>query len=101
MRCWQARCRLFDLGEHCREIGEHIIVAEAEDLVAVLRQVFGAGGVLLDVLVVHGAINFDGEMGGRAVEVEHEWPDRVLAAKAKPGNPPTAQCLPEHLLGGR
>jgi hypothetical protein len=59
------------------------VVGEAEDLEVVGGEVGVAFAVVLDLLVVDGAVEFDDEFGGGAVEVEDVGAEWLLAAEAE------------------
>ena len=83
------------------EIGQNLLVAAAKDAIAISFEMFGAGCVLPSLEIVDGAIDLNDQVGGGAVEVEHKWPDCVLAAKAQPSDLSAPQCFPKHPLGRR
>jgi len=58
-------------------------------------------GVLLDLLPVYRAIDFDDKCRLSAVEVDEEAPDRVLPPKACTSQLATPECLPEACFSGR
>jgi hypothetical protein len=62
---------------------------------------FGSSGVLLGLVVVDGAIDFDDEVGSGAVEVENERPDRVLITEAESSDLSITQRIPEYSFGRR
>jgi hypothetical protein len=70
--------------QHTGEVGQHFVVVETQDAIAVRFQMLCSGGVLLGLLLVNAAIHFDDQFVCGAVEVEDEWPDGILVAESQP-----------------
>ncbi len=94
-------CNLGNPREDRGEVGQPLLVAEAEDAVAVGTEVLRSVGILFDLLVVDISVDFDNELAGSAVEVEDERINGVLPAKAEPVELVAAQRVPQDLLGRR
>jgi hypothetical protein len=87
---------LFDTGENGGQVGQHFVVAEAQDPVAIGFEVFSSRGVLLGLLIVDGTIDFNNKLRGWAIEVEHKRSNGVLAAEAQTSNSSAPQSIPQH-----
>jgi hypothetical protein len=74
--------RLNDALNNAVEIRHDFPVSEAQHAVTIAFQVFSACLILLALLLVDRAIDFDHEFGRRAEEVKDKWSDRVLATKS-------------------
>ena len=90
-----------DGGEDGGEVVEDLVVAEADEVIAVLGEDIGSGLVLLGLVIMVRAIDFDREPGGWAVKVEDERSDAVLAPKADTVPGPTPEHPPENVFGRR
>ncbi len=97
------RSRIGDRGnglEYGGAIGEHLGIGEAQNLITVGFNHLGARLVIVFTGFVDGAIEFDREFDGGAIEVEDKAPDRVLAAKAESVYLFAFQGFPEVAFGG-
>src|SRR4051794_7801268 len=86
-----------DAGQDARQVLQNLL-AEADQAVAMRFDDGGSLGVAFRLGVVYLAIRLDGELVDRAVEVQHEAADRVLAPEAH-SERAAAERLPEHVLG--
>ena len=89
--------------EHGRHVFEHGAVLEADHADAYRGEVLLALQIVgaLPRCEVDGAIEFDGQPLGGAVEVEDVGADAVLAAEAPPGELAPLEVPPQDGLGGR
>ena len=83
------------------EIVEQLIIPESQHLDSGTRQCFGSLGVIgfLRLIIMTAAIQFDRQLDIVAVKIKDEPPERMLAPKFDSAKPPTAQQMPEKLLG--
>jgi hypothetical protein len=84
------------------EIVDDLVVPEPDNPISVVRQFDRTCGLGVPPVGVLAAVELDRQLAGRAGEVHHATPDRVLApklplrAEASPGaSPGTSQCLPK------
>jgi hypothetical protein len=89
-----------DLVEDGVEVVDDGVVGEAEDVVAAGGEGLGAVFVAVGLLVVDGAVEFDGEADGGAAEIEDEGADGVLAPEFEAGEATITEVGPEDVLGG-
>ena len=85
--------------EHRIDLGQHVVVPEAQDAVPPLGEPSRASGVPVLALHVLAAVEFDDEFGFGAGEVSDEWADRMLTTEASPVDLPAAQTAPQQTLG--
>jgi hypothetical protein len=74
----------------------HRVIGEAQQQYARVGNVFGFVGIAVGDFrqSVYGTIDFDPDPQSRAVEVQNQMPNRVLAAPLD-ANPTSAQMLPQ------
>ena len=90
-----------DAREDTVEVGQNLVVAHAEDAVAVGPQVLGTRLVVRALGVVDGPVHLDYQALLRAAEVEHVRPESVLPAEFGAREPTPPQRAPERLFGQR
>jgi hypothetical protein len=83
--------------DHAFEIIEHFVVPKADDLETLVRQIDGAGSVLVCLEGVLVAVEFDYQRSFEAAKVGDKRTDGMLAAELDSELTP-AQAMPEELL---
>ena len=83
--------------EHPLRIGEHVVVPEAKDAVAVFLDDRGSGGVASGVVLP--AVQLDRQPGRAAGEIRHIGVDLELADELFGYEPTAAKMMPEALFG--
>ena len=83
--------------EHPLRIGEHVVVPEAKDAVAVFLDDRGSGGVASGVVLP--AVQLDRQPGRAAGEIRHIIVDLELADELLTFEPAAAKVMPEALFG--
>src|SRR5687768_6148465 len=87
-----------DLRQNCWEIVPDFVVGEAQDMDATTQEGVGALDVVVLLVLMYGAVNFDDEPGGVAVEVGEEALDDLLPAELETVQSMAAQVLPKNAL---
>ncbi len=100
--------------QHRVELFEDFAIGEADDMIAVIVEVLRAGLIVLDLMGMAVAVDFNAQPGFGAIEVDDEVTDDMLTAT--PGGPPAlcagyghlesvnlsvAQARPQFYFGGR
>ena len=80
------------------EIAEDVVASHAKDKDTNAAKVTVASSVVVSACIVDGPVDLDPELQGRALEVEDETCDDVLAAES-PAGLPLAQTRPEARFG--
>ena len=80
------------------QMGVHLVVREADDTASLSLKPLRARRVVLHLLDVRIAVQFHDQPAGRAVKVDHETAQRMLAAESEP-ELPVAQVCPQLALG--
>ena len=87
--------------QHSREILINVLIAQADDPATLLLfNPAGAFGIVLGLIGVRIAIDFNDELGLRAVEVDDEAAHRVLPAELMPIKLPVPEVLPQPASAG-
>ena len=71
----------FNYANYFIQIIQHLAVPETQDMIALAGKVSGAHLVVLILVFVLAAINFDNQFEARGVEIDNLVLDRMLAAK--------------------
>jgi hypothetical protein len=87
------------LFEHAIEILEHFVVPKPEDEVTTRFQILGSTRILLSLLVVLAAVEFDDELRVWATEIDDKSVQRHLAPELQTAKPSVAQSKPQNALG--
>ena len=90
-----------DATEDGDDVVDDFFVSEADDVVAVCLQETGSLGVLFNLFVMDGSVQFDGEADGGTAEVENERADRVLTAELQAGESTSAELHPQQFFSSR
>ncbi len=85
---------------HAIHVSHHVTSGEPDDAKAFQPEKLVAPLITRRIIAqaVGFAIDFDGEVPHRAIEIDNEWPERVLPAELETGGP-LAEGLPEHVFG--
>ena len=89
-----------DFAQHRVDVVQGLLVGEAQDAIAKGFKLPGALGILLDLLAVNGAIEFDNQATGRAAEIRDESAQRMLSSKFMAVQLLTAQARPQQCFSG-
>jgi hypothetical protein len=76
------------------DVIQHIMIPEANNLVAMKLQDVGPIVILLETLRVLSSINFGHQLGIEAAKVRNEAPNRNLSAELHPRESPASEVLP-------
>ena len=91
-------CSCADPCQDGRQVGQHLVVAETNQPIAVLMQHLGTCHVTLCLEFVNISVYLDDQAYGWTVEIEDECPNRVLTSEPKTGKATFPKGLPEHVL---
>ena len=87
-----------DCGEHVIEVGRDLFVVEPKyDDVAGFEELL-AKAICFGLMFVDRTVDFDGDPGRNAVEIDDEAADRVLAPELEPCQPLSAEGVPQRRL---
>jgi hypothetical protein len=95
-RNWLLRSGLADLEQYILEIVLDFGAGQSEEAKAAFLDESLPQAVPPDLACVNRPIDFESQLQRRAVEVEEEWADRVLAPELEAAHSPTAKSLPEN-----
>jgi len=88
----------FNSCQHAFDVVEHLLVAKADDAIAILLELFCSGCVTLWLQVVDVTVYFHHQAARSAVEIGNEWSQRMLPPEFKPVQSFVPQAAPKQFL---